>query len=217
MTRFSLSSSSDYANASRKLRRSTFFTFCISVLLMVTVVMPAEYGIDLTGIGNALGLKQMGDIKQSLAKEASAEKSNPPQLAQNKIMPPPEQQSTALATDSAIPQSPASKVQEHKMVIVLEPDQGAEIKLEMKKGSRSSYNWVASGGLVNFDAHGNPYNGGKGSNYSYGSGRQVEGDSGTLVAEFDGLHGWFWRNRSKKNVTVTLTTQGEYISIKRAA
>ena len=64
MTRFSLSSSSDYANASRKLRRSTFFTFCISVLLMVTVVMPAEYGIDLTGIGNALGLKQMGDIKQ---------------------------------------------------------------------------------------------------------------------------------------------------------
>ncbi len=40
-------------------------------------------------------------------------------------------------------------------------------------------------------------------------------DSGVLEAAFDGKHGWFWRNRSSKPVTVTLRTEGDYISIKR--
>ncbi|MBF3109459.1 transmembrane anchor protein, partial [Pseudomonas aeruginosa] len=31
----------------------------------------------------------------------------------------------------------------------------------------------------------------------------------------DGKHGWFWRNRTDKSVTVTLRTQGDYIAIKR--
>jgi len=36
-------------------------------------VLPAEYGIDPTGIGRALGLTPMGEIKMSLAAEARAE------------------------------------------------------------------------------------------------------------------------------------------------
>lgn len=28
-------------------------------------------------------------------------------------------------------------------------------------------------------------------------------------------HGWFWRNRSNADVTVTLKTNGDYASIKR--
>ncbi|VII91526.1 putative (L31491) ORF2; putative [Pseudomonas sp. FG-3G] len=31
---------------------------------------------------------------------------------------------------------------------------------------------------------------------------------------FDGKHGWFWRNRADKPVTVTRRTQGDYIAIK---
>jgi hypothetical protein len=29
------------------------------------------------------------------------------------------------------------------------------------------------------------------------------------------LHGWFWRNRTKGDVTVTLKTKGDYTQIKR--
>jgi hypothetical protein len=36
-----------------------------------------------------------------------------------------------------------------------------------------------------------------------------------LEAAFDGKHGWFWRNRTDKPVTVTLHTEGDYIAIKR--
>jgi hypothetical protein len=41
------------------------------------------------------------------------------------------------------------------------------------------------------------------------------GEQGTLVAAFDGKHGWFWRNRSAENATITLTTKGGYSVLKR--
>ena len=37
--------------------------------------------------------------------------------------------------------------------------------------------------------------------------------AGTAI--FDGTHGWFWRNRSNSDVTITLKTKGEYLSVKR--
>ena len=56
-----------------KLLRSTALAALIAGGLLVTTVLPAEYGIDPTGIGRALGLTPMGEIKMSLAAEARAE------------------------------------------------------------------------------------------------------------------------------------------------
>jgi hypothetical protein len=41
--------------------------------ILVTVVLPAEYGIDPTGVGRLLGLTEMGEIKTQLAAEAEAD------------------------------------------------------------------------------------------------------------------------------------------------
>lgn len=57
----------------RKLLRSTLIALAVAVLLLVTVVLPAEYGIDPTGVGRVLGLTRMGEIKTRLAKEAAAD------------------------------------------------------------------------------------------------------------------------------------------------
>lgn len=57
----------------RRLARSTLIALLVATLLLVTVVLPAEYGIDPTGLGRALGLTQMGEIKTRLAKEAAAD------------------------------------------------------------------------------------------------------------------------------------------------
>ncbi len=56
----------------------------VAATLLVCVVLPAEYGIDATGVGRVLGLTQMGEIKTRLAKEAAADaaadlESNTPQ------------------------------------------------------------------------------------------------------------------------------------------
>jgi hypothetical protein len=101
------------------------------------------------------------------------------------------------------------------MTITLAPNQGAEVKLEMKQGTKVNFHWTANGGVVNYDTHGDPYGAPRDFYHGYGKGRSTPEDSGVLEAAFDGKHGWFWRNRTNKPVTVTLRTQGDYISIKR--
>ena len=85
----------------------------------------------------------------------------------------------------------------------------------MKEGAKVDYLWSVEGGVVNYDTHGDPYDAPRGFYHGYGKGRATLRTRGTLEAAFDGKHGWFWRNRTDKPVTVTLRTEGDYISIKR--
>jgi hypothetical protein len=101
------------------------------------------------------------------------------------------------------------------VVVPLHPNEGKEIKLVMRKGAAVRYAWSASGGAVNFEAHGDTLNAPPGDFHSYKKGRGAAADSGSFVAVFDGQHGWFWRNRSSGVVTITLRTEGEYRELKR--
>ncbi len=56
-----------------KLVRSTIIAAIVALVLLVTVVMPAEYALDPTGAGRLLGLTEMGEIKEQLAEEAAAD------------------------------------------------------------------------------------------------------------------------------------------------
>lgn len=56
-----------------RLLRATLLALAVAGLLLITVVLPAEYGIDPTGVGRVIGLTQMGEIKTRLAKEAAAD------------------------------------------------------------------------------------------------------------------------------------------------
>ena len=60
----------DELPAPRTLLRSTIIALFAAFVLLTTVVLPAEYGIDPTGVGQLLGLKRMGEIKVALALEA---------------------------------------------------------------------------------------------------------------------------------------------------
>ncbi|WP_108661456.1 hypothetical protein [Acuticoccus kandeliae] len=54
--------------------RSTLFAFFGAVLVVLTLVLPAEYGVDPTGVGDLLGLTEMGEVKVALAAEAEADR-----------------------------------------------------------------------------------------------------------------------------------------------
>ncbi len=58
---------------SRQLLHSSAIAVAAAILILATVVLPAEYGIDPTGAGRALGLTRMGEIKMRLAREAAAD------------------------------------------------------------------------------------------------------------------------------------------------
>lgn len=113
--------------------------------------------------------------------------------------------------EAAAPEPQPKAPNQHAASFTLDPGQGIEIKLVMKKGAKADFAWASEGGPVNFDTHGD----GKGDlKISYKKGRGVQSDEGTITAEFDGNHGWFWRNRNQDPVTVTLRTAGDYSEIK---
>ena len=59
--------------STRQLVRSTVVALAVAGAILMTVVLPAEYGVDPTGVGRVLGLTQMGEIKSRLATEAAAD------------------------------------------------------------------------------------------------------------------------------------------------
>ncbi len=197
----------------RQLLRSTLIAAVSAVVLLYTVVLPAEYGVDPTGIGKALGLTEMGEIKTRLAKEAAATRashSGPAAKAEVPMTPP---TASPLAGAPAAQNVPIAinPAWRDEMTFTLAPGQGTEIKLKMNEGDKARYAWSVQGGVVNFDTHGDA----TGRSISYQKGRGVASDEGELVAAFTGNHGWFWRNRGEAKVTVILRTRGDYSDIKR--
>lgn len=203
--------------SARKLLRSTLVALVVAGALLVTVVLPAEYAIDPTGIGRMLGLTRMGEIKAQLAEEAAADAApaaanqDGRTAANGQSMPAPVASGAAASAGVAKEEATAAQAWKDQMQVVLQPGEGAEIKLVMKAGARAEFSWTVQGGTVNFDTHGD----GGGKSISYEKGRTVPADDGVLVAAFDGNHGWFWRNRGDVPVTVVVRVRGEYQDIKR--
>lgn len=219
-----------------QLLRSTAIAIVAAAGILVTVVLPAEYAIDPTGIGRMLKLTEMGEIKTQLANEAAADAlrdSQPVQPAPTTpgavpsvpATPAPDQRSSLFGTVFAglfvspanagerflVAQAPASRTDE--TVITLKPTEGVEYKLTVRKGAKVNFAWAASGGVVNYDLHGTNPEGGK--EKSFKQGRGVAKDEGVITAEVDGVQGWFFRNRGSSDVTIILKTNGVYTEIKR--
>ncbi|MDO9136137.1 transmembrane anchor protein [Hydrogenophaga sp.] len=201
---------------SKQLVRSTILAAVSAVVLLVAVVLPAEYGVDPTGIGRVLRMTDMGEIKQQLAAEAEADAAT----AASPVPAQPSEAATGMPSANApqaqppapapAPQAPAVTWRD-EMPFTLTPGEGTEIKLKMTEGSKAQYSWVVEGGEVNFDTHGDA----PGNSISYEKGRGVAADEGVLEAAFTGNHGWFWRNRGQADVKVILRTAGDYTDISR--
>lgn len=204
--------------SSRALIKSTLIALAVALVLLVTVILPAEYAIDPTRIGRVLGLTQMGEVKMQLAREAAAEEAagsaaaEPATPAAGSTPTPAAAAPVAAAPAAGAPAAAAADSgSSHVTEVALAPGQGREIKLAMRQGARVNFEWTVAGGVVNYDTHadrpGTPYHG-----YEKGQARQSQ--TGELVAAFDGMHGWFWRNRGREPVTVTLRTRGDYTELK---
>lgn len=189
--------------SSKQLLRSTGIAIATATALLVTVVLPAEYGLDPTGIGKVLGLKAMGEIKTQLAAEAAADAQADALAAAP--APAPKAQTANVAADPA-PQ---------EIAVVLPPGVGKEVKMDMLKGQTVSYAWEAHGGVVSHDTHGEPLSGPANAFHRYLKEANVTGNRGQLTAEFDGSHGWYWRNRGESSVRITLTVSGQFKNLKQ--
>lgn len=199
---------------SAQLLRSTGIAIGAAALILVTVVLPAEYNVDPTGIGNVLGLSEMGEIKTQLAEEAEADRMTEQQGVgpQSSLAPSVLDTILGMVVGSAHAQeAQAATAWTDEVTFSLEPGQGTEIKLVMEEGAVARYDWAVTDGAVNYDTHGD----GGGNSISYEKGRAVDADAGELTAAFTGNHGWFWRNRGDAPVSVTLRVAGAYSEVVR--
>jgi hypothetical protein len=215
--------------STEQLIRSTIFAAVASLALLVTVVMPAEYGIDPTGLGNLMGLKKMGEIRVSLDKEVKEEEAKAKASGSLAATKGGQSEVTTGATtgatetvtqpvstasgETAQPAGADAAIASDEMQVTLAPDEGIEVKLVMNEGSKVNYSWSTDGAKANFDVHADSEE--LGIDYhQYGKGSE-QSDEGELEAAFNGSHGWFWRNRSGEPLVITLKTEGQYTDLKQ--
>jgi len=166
-----------------------------ALLILVLFVLPAERGIDLTGIGAALGLTKMANGAASQETVAPAASVAP----SGADLPIPTRQTIVAATP----------YRNDEMEITLPPNSGAEIKAQMLKGDHYIFQWEAVGGPVTVDMHGERPHAGKAFT-SYWKAADQTSAQGSFTAPFDGTHGWYWRNRGDETVKVKVKTSGFY-------
>lgn len=186
-----------------QLIKATALALIVAGVILITIVLPAEFGIDPTGSGKALGLTALNDSSRQIQPAALAIEeavSLPPNTT---AVEPVEQLLTSTVVKSEAP------FRSDEMTITLEEDEGSEIKALMKKGEQFVFTWTTDGGKVNFDMHGEQPNAGEVFT-SYWKDKNQTSANGTFVAPFDGTHGWYWRNRGDKPVTIKVKVSGFY-------
>jgi hypothetical protein len=191
--------SSEHATTVSSLLKSTAVALLVAAVVLVVFVLPAEFGIDPTGIGARVGLTAMSEggegdsIDESdVALAAVAPAATEPVSVFDAVW----KADTPFRTD--------------EMTLTLAPNEGGEIKALMQVGQRLMFSWVAEGGAVNFDMHGEALNAPKDEFTSYWKGRAASSGNGAFEAPFAGTHGWYWRNRGATPITVRVKTSGYY-------
>lgn len=185
-----------------QLTKATGISLIIAAAILITAVLPAEFGIDPTGIGKTLGLTKMTPSVTAtspvIAPVAPVVTLPDPVVAMTVA-----QAQTVTVTKSAVP------LRSDEMSLTLQPGEGTEIKATMLKGEQFVFSWAVEGGKVNFDMHGEPPNAGN-KFTSYWKDKEQVSSHGTFVAPFEGTHGWYWRNRGNKPVIVKVKVSGFY-------
>jgi hypothetical protein len=96
------------------------------------------------------------------------------------------------------------------MTITIPARGDKEYKLYINKGAAIDYSWKTDGEALFYDFHGEPSGDTTGYFESFKKSTDSH-DEGSLVAPFNGTHGWYWRNKASSPVVITLKVRGEYL------
>ena len=101
--------------------------------------------------------------------------------------------------------------QSNVATIVVKANKAVEYKFKINQYEKLTYEWKSTAPL-HYDFHGDPeakqsYPQGYFESYAIGTSDLVKGKA---TIPYKGAHGWYWKNESGKDVTITLTTKGKY-------
>ena len=101
--------------------------------------------------------------------------------------------------------------QSNVATIVVKANKSLEYKFKVEQYEKLTYEWKANAPL-HYDFHGDPeakqsYPQGYFESYAIGNSDNVKGK---VTIPYKGAHGWYWKNESGKDITITLSTKGKY-------
>lgn len=195
--------------SSKTLIKASFSAVILAAIALVSLILPAEYNIDPTGVGKALGLTALAqpDSGTQMAPVLAASESDTSQTPAN------------------APQSDAAKPPEHSINVTVPAGRGVEYKFHMTQFAKMEYQWStntetatdtatnnSSPSPLYFDLHGEPQGDTTGYFESYVIATSDE-MKGSFTAPFAGSHGWYWKNTSAQAITVQLKVSGDFTVI----
>jgi hypothetical protein len=198
------------APSGQRIAMSVGVAVVIAALVLVVAVLPAEYGIDPTGIGKALGLTELNapasrtiEVRDVIGGNERVREVEIPAFNEPVPLPNP-----------AVHQAEDRPIQTRTMTLTLEEGQQTEIKTVLQESKVIVYHWQTDGGLVYSDLHGHDPAAGQEFFVRYREDQEGAAEAtGSLVAPFAGEHGWYWLNIHDGPVTITLTVTGFYDDI----
>lgn len=218
--------------SSSKLIKSSLIAIVVAAVILVTIILPAEYGIDPTGLGARMGLTSLSTAEP--AEQATADVAVPVETVATDMSAASSgssfyiEESEMVVSDELLPEGfpvpgelpnpaiqrthPAAHSSE---TIVVELDAGGQVeyKAQMERGQVMLYSWSTDRGGVHFDFHADPWVGPEGYWVRYKSGDEAAADHGSLVTPLDGQHGWYFHNRNDFPVTIELNVSGYFDEI----
>jgi hypothetical protein len=191
--------------STKRLAISSVVAIAGAAIALVAVVLPAEYGIDPTGFGRALGLTAINapartiEIADVIGGNENYREVEIPEFGQPVPLPNP-----------AVHQDEAEPPKTRTLAVSIPPEKETEIKLVMQTSKMIEYAWRVDRGSVYTDFHGHDPAAGNEYFVRYKEQQEGTGNNGSLVAPFAGEHGWYWLNYNEFPVVVTVTISGYF-------
>jgi len=190
--------------------KSLLIALLIGTVVLVSAVLPAEYGIDPLGTGKLFGFSKLyqGNNQTEIIETASSLNFN--KIKMEKLGSP---QSTPKPSEA---NNPPPEVQysnkEDSIEVIVLAKKGIEYKFKSLKYGNIKYEWTTDKGIVYIDFHGEVKQENLPKNVFYESYTLAYSNNmaGTLTAPFEGKHGWYFRNETNEDIVVTIRLNGQY-------
>lgn len=200
----------------KKIVKATVVALIIGAIILITSVLPAEYGIDPTGIGKSLGFTKLHHQVDNTDATLPIEMTAPQPQRLLKL------EQGGSSPDIPIPaeaNTPAPEKQlaerEDSILFNLPAGEGLEYKINMLKYGRVKYEWTTGKGTVFFDFHGevkekNPTDNVYFESYTVAYSNNMIGN---FLSPYEGKHGWYFKNKSETDILITIRLKGQYALI----
>ncbi len=198
----------------KQLLKSVLWAFVIGAIVLVTAVLPAEYNIDPLGTGKLFGFSRLyiDDTPKDITESTSVTVQTNVELLKLKKLGSPPSVPKPIEADNP-PALEQLVIRNDTIEVIVVAGKGIEYKFRALKYGSVKYDWNTSdNAIVYIDFHGEVYQENPPEEVFYESYTLAFSNNmaGTFTAPFEGKHGWYFRNKNEKDVTVTLHLQGQY-------